>query len=134
METLTHEWEDKWSRSHKILQQGSLALSDSGARVRVESERPHLVELSASPLTTSITICNIRDGEQGVCVCVCVCVCVSVACLSVCLFVCQSAVCLFIFSFVCLIVFCLCICLSVCLSVNPVSVFLSSCLHVSLLI
>jgi hypothetical protein len=53
METLRHEWQKKW------LQSLSLAVIDSGARVRVESQRPHLEELNVSPLT----ICNIRDGS-----------------------------------------------------------------------
>ena len=64
MANLTSQWEDKWERAHEILREKSLAVTDSGATLKLESEQPHLVEISSARFCTSITICNLKEGRE----------------------------------------------------------------------
>eukprot|EP00117_Sycon_ciliatum_P010350 scpid16641/ scgid5186/ Kinesin-like protein KIF16B; Sorting nexin-23 len=63
--TLTQSWEAKWDKTQKIIQERSLALTDSGVALHVESEQPYLIALAVDRLSTGVTICNLKEGTTS---------------------------------------------------------------------
>ncbi|XP_071806175.1 uncharacterized protein [Asterias amurensis] len=56
-------WEDSIKRTQKIIQDGSLELTETGKALKVQSERPHLVSLGGSRISTAITLLPLQEGK-----------------------------------------------------------------------
>ncbi|XP_022100084.1 pleckstrin homology-like domain family B member 1 isoform X3 [Acanthaster planci] len=56
-------WEDSIKRTQKIIQDGSLELTETGKALKVQSERPHLVSLGGSRVSTAITLLPLPEGR-----------------------------------------------------------------------
>ncbi|XP_038065292.1 pleckstrin homology-like domain family B member 1 [Patiria miniata] len=56
-------WEDSIKRTQRIIQDGSLELTETGKALKVQSERPHLVSLGGSRVSTAITLLPLPEGK-----------------------------------------------------------------------
>ncbi|XP_071842619.1 uncharacterized protein [Apostichopus japonicus] len=59
---MSDNWEDSLKRSQKIIQDGCLELSETGKALKVQSERPHLVSLGGSRISTAVTLHPLVEG------------------------------------------------------------------------
>ncbi|PIK34012.1 putative pleckstrin-likey-like domain family B member 1 isoform X3, partial [Apostichopus japonicus] len=62
---MSDNWEDSLKRSQKIIQDGCLELSETGKALKVQSERPHLVSLGGSRISTAVTLHPLVEGCPG---------------------------------------------------------------------
>ncbi|XP_071504556.1 pleckstrin homology-like domain family B member 1 [Diadema antillarum] len=63
---MSNNWEDSLKRTQKIIQDGSLELSETGRALKVQSERPHLVSLGGSRISTAVTLLPLPEGKTRV--------------------------------------------------------------------
>ncbi|XP_072023409.1 pleckstrin homology-like domain family B member 1, partial [Amphiura filiformis] len=63
---MSSNWEDSLKRTQKIIQDGSVELTETGKALKVQSERPHLVSLGGSRNSTAITLLPLPEGKTRV--------------------------------------------------------------------
>eukprot|EP00057_Strongylocentrotus_purpuratus_P004762 XP_003729381.1 PREDICTED: pleckstrin homology-like domain family B member 1 isoform X2 [Strongylocentrotus purpuratus] len=63
---MSNNWEDSLKRTQKIIQDGSLELSETGRALKVQSERPHLVSLGGSRISTAVTLLPLPEGKTNI--------------------------------------------------------------------
>ncbi|XP_041470735.1 pleckstrin homology-like domain family B member 1 isoform X3 [Lytechinus variegatus] len=63
---MSNNWEDSLKRTQKIIQDGSLELSETGRALKVQSERPHLVSLGGSRISTAVTLLPLPEGKTRI--------------------------------------------------------------------
>ncbi|XP_066142639.1 kinesin-like protein Klp98A isoform X2 [Euwallacea fornicatus] len=64
---LTDEWTGKWMAAQEILrEQTALGLRKSGAGVVLDSDRPHLVAIDDDPLSTGVTLYDLKEGTTSI--------------------------------------------------------------------
>ena len=60
---LTEEWTNKWIETHRILsEQRTLGLRKAGIGIILDSDRPHLIGIDDSLLSTGITLYHLKEG------------------------------------------------------------------------
>ncbi|KJE97630.1 kinesin family member 1C, variant [Capsaspora owczarzaki ATCC 30864] len=59
---MTTSWQDRLSRTEKVLVDRDLAVKEYGLALRVESEAPHFVSLNDNPLSTGVTLYTLSPG------------------------------------------------------------------------
>lgn len=60
---LTEEWTQKWVETHRILsEQRTLGLRKAGIGIILDSDRPHLIGIDDSLLSTGITLYHLKEG------------------------------------------------------------------------
>lgn len=60
---LTEEWTQKWIDTHRILsEQRTLGLRKAGIGIILDSDRPHLIGIDDSLLSTGITLYHLNEG------------------------------------------------------------------------
>lgn len=60
---LTEEWTQKWIETHRILsEQRTLGLRKAGIGIILDSDRPHLIGIDDSLLSTGITLYHLKEG------------------------------------------------------------------------
>lgn len=60
---LTEEWTQKWIDTHRILsEQRTLGLRKAGIGIILDSDRPHLIGIDDSLLSTGITLYHLKEG------------------------------------------------------------------------
>ncbi|XP_071957351.1 uncharacterized protein [Antedon mediterranea] len=57
-------WEDSLKRTQKNSQDTSLELTDTSKALKVHSERPHLVSLGGSRISTAVTLLPLKEGNN----------------------------------------------------------------------
>ncbi|KAF5280415.1 hypothetical protein FQR65_LT03224 [Abscondita terminalis] len=64
---LTEEWTSKWREAHAILrEQKALGLRKAGPGVVLDSDKPHLVAIDDDPLSTGVTLYQLKEGETTI--------------------------------------------------------------------
>ncbi|XP_033126102.1 pleckstrin homology-like domain family B member 1 isoform X3 [Anneissia japonica] len=63
---LEDTWEDSLKRTQKNNTDGLLELTDSGKALKVHSERPHLVSLGGSRISTAVTLLPLKEGNNRI--------------------------------------------------------------------
>ncbi|KAK4883965.1 hypothetical protein RN001_000236 [Aquatica leii] len=64
---LTEEWTSKWREAHAILrEQKALGLRKAGPGVVLDSDKPHLVAIDDDPLSTGVTLYQLKEGETSI--------------------------------------------------------------------
>ena len=64
MSALTDQWKDKWKHSTDLMESHAIGLSEQGAALRLDSQKPHLVSLNLDDaLSTGVTLYYVDEGE-----------------------------------------------------------------------
>ncbi|KAM7451081.1 hypothetical protein ABFA07_001449 [Porites harrisoni] len=63
MKRLTGIWEDKWSRTQKLIEERALAVTELGSALKFETDEPHFVSLGGGRLSIGVTLCPIKRGK-----------------------------------------------------------------------
>lgn len=63
MKRLTGIWEDKWSKTQKLIEERALAVTELGSALRFETDEPHFVSLGGGRLSIGVTLCPIKRGK-----------------------------------------------------------------------
>lgn len=64
---LTEEWTSKWREAQAILrEQKALGLRKAGPGVVLDSDKPHLVAIDDDPLSTGVTLYQLKEGETTI--------------------------------------------------------------------
>ncbi|XP_078380781.1 uncharacterized protein LOC144663646 isoform X2 [Oculina patagonica] len=63
MKRLTGIWEDKWSKTQKLIEERALAVTELGSALKFETDEPHFVSLGGGRLSIGVTLCPIKRGK-----------------------------------------------------------------------
>ncbi|KAJ7351842.1 hypothetical protein OS493_035325 [Desmophyllum pertusum] len=63
MKRLTGMWEDKWSKTQKLIEERALAVTELGSALKFETDEPHFVSLGGGRLSIGVTLCPIKKGK-----------------------------------------------------------------------
>lgn len=63
MTRLTGIWEDKWSKTQKLMEDRALAVTELGSALKFEIDEPHFVSLGGGRLSIGVTLCPIKRGK-----------------------------------------------------------------------
>jgi len=66
MQRLTGIWEEKWSKTQKLMEEKSLDFTDMGTAVKLETKQPHFVSLGGGRLSIGVSIIPIKKGSTVV--------------------------------------------------------------------
>eukprot|EP00118_Oscarella_pearsei_P004579 m.19835 g.19835 ORF g.19835 m.19835 type:complete len:994 (+) comp27912_c0_seq2:104-3085(+) len=63
---LTQKWASRWSETHRILEDQSLALKREGLGVVVDSELPYFMQMTTDLLSTGVVLYHFKVGETRI--------------------------------------------------------------------